>query len=183
MEMPVMTIEQTRPARQELSETLYKNAFPAVARFISKMGGSFNEAKDIFHDALVIYWEKTADPEFVLPRSAEAYILGIARHLWVKKFRQDTMKVSLESWERDIAVPPDDETPDTLKLLGFLENTGRRCMDLLRAFYYQNLSMTAITGRFGYGSERSTTVQKYKCIEKIRETIKQKSARYEDFLE
>jgi RNA polymerase sigma factor (sigma-70 family) len=182
MEIPVMTIRQSRTPAERFSETLYKKAFPPVAHFVSKMGGSFNEAKDIFHDALVIYCEKTADAEFTPTTTPEAYILGIARHLWLRQFKQDTRKVSLES-RSDIAVPGAEETPDMRKLLSFLESTGERCMDLLRAFYYENLSMSAIAGRFGYGSERSATVQKYKCIEKIRETVKQKSARYEDFLE
>ena len=45
--------------REEFFIRLYKEAFPVVAKYISRRGGSFDEAKDVFHDSLVIYYEKT----------------------------------------------------------------------------------------------------------------------------
>jgi predicted DNA-binding protein YlxM (UPF0122 family) len=56
-------------------------------------------------------------------------------------------------------------------------------MELLRAFYYDKLSMRKIAGQFDFNSERSATVQKYKCLEKVRDIVKEKSLTYEDFLE
>jgi hypothetical protein len=43
--------------------------------------------------------------------------------------------------------------------------------------------MVKVAQLFGFSGERSATVQKYKCIEKVRETVKQKALTYEDFLE
>jgi len=45
-------------------------------------------------------------------------------------------------------------------------------MDLLQAFYYFKTPMREIAEEFGYRSERSATVQKYKCLEKVRDTVK-----------
>jgi hypothetical protein len=56
-------------------------------------------------------------------------------------------------------------------------------MEILKAFYYDNLSANTIAGLFGYSGIRSATVQKYKCMEKVRETIKENSLAYEDFVE
>jgi hypothetical protein len=56
-------------------------------------------------------------------------------------------------------------------------------MELLHAFYYNRQSMDEITDRFGYSSAHSATVQKFKCLEKMRDTVKEKSLRYEDFTE
>jgi hypothetical protein len=53
----------------------------------------------------------------------------------------------------------------------------------LKAFYYDNLPVNTIANLFGYSGERSATVQKYKCMEKVRETIKERSLAYEDFIE
>jgi predicted DNA-binding protein YlxM (UPF0122 family) len=69
------------------------------------------------------------------------------------------------------------------KLLNFLENAGQKCMDMLKAFYYDNLPVRTIAEQFGFSGERSATVQKYKCMEKVRETIKEKALVYEDFFE
>lgn len=75
------------------------------------------------------------------------------------------------------------ETPSSGKVLRYLETAGQKCMDMLKAFYYDKLSVKDIATLFGYSGERSATVQKYKCLEKVRDTVKQKALTYEDFLE
>jgi len=76
-----------------------------------------------------------------------------------------------------------DAQPSGGKLMHYLETAGQKCMEMLKAFYYDNLPVKTIAGLFGFSGERSATVQKYKCMEKVRETIKQRSLTYEDFLE
>lgn len=162
---------------------LYELAFPLTARFVSSMGGTFQDAKDIFQDALVIYHEKCSSPNFQLHSSAEAYLLGVSKHLWMRKHKQNSLLVPLNEGERQIGLPHDyfPEVNDR-RLLAFLEASGQKCMQLLRAFYYEKLPMKQIASAFGYGSDRSATVQKFKCLEKVRDTIKEKAVSYEDFL-
>lgn len=174
----------THEERDKLFEALYITAFPVVARFVGKMNGSLDDASDLFQDALVIYCEKVADPGFTTYISPEAYILGITKHLWMRKYTHDRKKVSLDIMESSITIPNDyDPEVDSMQLLKLLATTGRKCMELLQAFYYEKISMKILAGKFGFGTERSATVQKYKCIEKIRDTIKEKSISYEDFIE
>lgn len=171
-------------AREKLFEQLYEQAFPLTARFVSRMGGTYPDAKDIFQDALLLYYEKSCEQEFVPHKTPEAYILGIAKHLWNRKFRRAGQLVTLSSEEQKLVVPADAE-PDinSRRLLAYLESSGRRCLDLLRAFYYEKLPMKQIAGSMGYASDRSATVQKYKCLEKMRDGLKEKSIGYEDFLD
>ncbi|MOA63021.1 hypothetical protein D3C78_1886090 [compost metagenome] len=56
-------------------------------------------------------------------------------------------------------------------------------MELLSAFYYERMDMKELGERFGFSGARSATAQKFKCLEKVKETVKQKSLRYEDILE
>ncbi|SKC61517.1 RNA polymerase sigma factor [Ohtaekwangia koreensis] len=175
---------QPEAAREKVFEALYKKAFPGVARFVSKMNGTLEDSSDIFQDALVIYYEKSQDESFVLQTSTEAYILGIAKHLWIRKFTRDRMRISLDSTEINITLPNDYvPTINTNQLLKFIEQSGRKCMELLHTFYYEKVSMKEIAGRFGFITERSATVQKFKCLEKVRDKIKEKSIAYEDFIE
>jgi len=171
-----------KPTRQLAFEALYEQAFPPVAGFVSKMKGSFDDAKDIFHDALVIYYEKVSDDTLRIHGSPEAYILGIAKHLWVRKFRQDQRNIQWSEDEFGIELPQD-QTPslNDQRLLLFLELTGRKCLEVMQAFYYEKLSFRKIAQRFGFATEHAATVQKFKCLEKVRDAVKQKSMRYEDF--
>lgn len=163
---------------------LYASAFPAVARFVSRHQGTFQDAKDIFQDALVIFYEKTKEGGVPIKVSAESYIFGIAKHLWIKKYNRTRSEIPLDKLETCITVPDDFYQPVASdKLLHFLKETGEKCMSLLRAFYYSRTSMRDIMELFGYRNEHTASVQKFKCLEKIRDTIKSKSLRYEDFIE
>jgi len=173
-----------RTKREKLFEELYETAFPVVAAFVSQMNGSFQDAKDIFQDALVIYFEKSGDSQFMITALPERYILGIAKHLWIRKFKEDRKKISLNSLESTISIPSDFfPSVHSKRILQFLEKTGKKCLDLLRGFYYEKLTMRDIAQTLGYSNEHSASVQKYKCLEKARETIKEKSITYEDFFE
>ncbi|MFD0793024.1 RNA polymerase sigma factor [Mucilaginibacter litoreus] len=167
--------------REAMLTELYKSAFPAVAKYISKMGGSFDDAKDIFQDALVIYYEKAIAGDAAVANK-RAYLVGIAKHLWLKKFNAAILSTSLNDLPVDI-IQTVDEQVSANKVLQYLQTAGKRCMDLLSAFYYDKLPMKDVAGLFGYSGERSVTVQKYKCLEKVRETVKQQSLSYADFIE
>jgi DNA-directed RNA polymerase specialized sigma24 family protein len=170
--------------REELFTELYQLAFPAVAHFVSARKGSFQDAKDVFQDSLIIFYEKMQEGKLVIEVSKKAYIIGIAKHLWIKKFNHDRHNVTLNGFEERLAIP-EDLIPEIHlnKLLKFLELTGEKCLAVLRAFYYDKHPMSKITKEFGFRSEHSATVQKFKCLEKIRNKVKEKSITYEDFTE
>lgn len=166
------------------SRQLYELTFPIVAKFVSKMSGSFEDARDIFHDALVIYYELKNENRLMLHSTEEAYILGIAKHLWVRKFNAPLPIVSFSATESQIQLPDDYyPTVNQSRLLRYLENAGKKCMDLLRAFYFQRDRLKSMAKNLNYSSEHSLSAQKYKCLEKIRNVVKEKSLAYEDFLE
>lgn len=172
----------TREERELLFTDLYKKAFPSVAAFVSRRGGSFDDAKDIFQDALVIYYEKSQGASLEFQVSEKAYIVGICKNLWKKRFEDKSQKKSLDFYQESGDIL-EVNTISTDKLLSFLERAGKKCMELLKAFYYDKLDATDIASVFGYSGTRSATVQKFKCLEKVRDQVKQKSLGYEDFSE
>lgn len=175
----ILKTEHMPTEREGVLIALYQNIFPTIARFVSKRGGSLEQAKDIFQDALVVWYEKAVEPGGMAIHSEKGYIFGVAKRLWYKRFAEDTLSVPLETDFEDIT----SRHPSSSRLLNVLESTGRKCMDLLKSFYYDKLPMVELKAQFGFSSSHSATVQKYKCLEKVRETVKEKSLSYEDFLE
>ena len=150
---------------------LYRDSFPDFARMIRRMGGSLEQAKDSFHDALLIYLEKEKTGTLHLSASPKAYLLGIARICWLRSQNNNSPLPLPENFD-----PADLPNPDTQEieqtLLESLKKSGRKCLELLKAFYYDHSSMQDIAEKFGFKGRRSATVQKYKCLEKVREEIK-----------
>ncbi|MEB2774333.1 hypothetical protein SYJ56_03395 [Algoriphagus sp. D3-2-R+10] len=160
---------------------MYRESFPDLASFVSRRGGSLEDAQDIFQDSLIIYYEQLVTGLEV--RRDGGYLFGIARHLWYRRFRDPFYKMEKSSTEELEEVVEFEMSADQEKsqVWVFLKSAGQKCMDLLKSFYYDQLSMDELAVKFGYRTTRSATVQKYKCLEKVRDQVKRKSLTYEDF--
>lgn len=167
-------------SRELIIRECYEEVFPKAAIYIQRQGGDLTAAKEVFQEALVLYYEKLVSQSFEPDQSHEAYLMGMIKNTWLKHQAKSSRMTSLD--EMDC---PDEIAPTMLsqKLLHFLKQSGERCMELLQSFYYERQSMKQLARRLGYASERSVTVQKYKCLEKVRDEVKNKSLQYEDFFE
>jgi DNA-directed RNA polymerase specialized sigma24 family protein len=139
------------------------------------MGGGLEDAKDAFHDALLIYLEKERAGSLRIHSSPRAYLLGTARICWLHTRGKGPIGELPPDFEAAPAEDPDREEQEK-SLLESLVRSGKKCMELLKAFYYDHCSMQEIAARFGFNGKRSATVQKYKCLEKVREEIKSTEA-------
>ena len=168
---------------REQFELLYEHLFPVVATSIRKKGGSYEQIKDIFQDALIIYYEKSVLDEVEI-ENTEAYITQVANYLWFKRFRESRRWVEIDNLSEQVTETVEElDKPVSGMLLKFLESAGKKCMDLLKAFYYWNNSLDEIAEEYGFSGTRSATVQKYKCLEKLRNEVKEKEMSYAHFLE
>ncbi len=171
--------ELSARSRSESITEWYVKVFPPLAAYIQRRGGSLEEAKETFQEAIVLYYEKLALSGFSPEKTNEAYLLGLAKKRWFRYCARNRGREGIS--HIDIAEEKERE-PIPRKLLHYLEQSGKKCLDVLQAFYYENLTMEQLAGRFGFKSARSATVQKYKCLEKVREQVKRKAMCYEDFL-
>lgn len=164
--------------RQNLIKSLYLESFPDVAKYIASKGGTLEEAREIFQEGVVQYYEQVFIKQQKLKKGDQAYLFGICRNLWHSYFHKSTRHGALEDYEFTETQPSNESE----NLVSYLQAAGQKCMDLLQSFYYEKLSMSQLASRFGFKSERSATVQKYKCLEKVRNEVKSKSLTYEDFI-
>ncbi len=177
----MLVIEELKAdTREAVIIKCYEEVFPLAASHIQRMGGSLEEAKEVFQVAIVFYYEKLVHGDFQPEVGDVAYLMGIVKKQWLKYREKSKVHQNLENIE---IIDVSDEKPLTKKLLHYLKLSGKRCMDLLQSFYYEKLTMRQMADQYGYTSERSATVQKYKCLEKVRDEIKLKSIQYEDFFE
>ncbi|MBN1250653.1 MAG: sigma-70 family RNA polymerase sigma factor [Bacteroidales bacterium] len=155
---------------------LYK-IYPAVQKYITEYGADAAEAKDIFQDALYIFIMKINDSNFYLNSSISTYIFGICKNLFKENLRKNNKIIN-----QNIEIPDEEHIKDVDYFLEeeqkyraldkILIEIGEKCMELLKMFYYQNISMKAIAIKLGFKNESSAKTQKYKCIEQARNLTK-----------
>ncbi len=148
---------------------LYKE-FPKVRARIVSSGGRKDEARETFHDALILLIEKVQNPQFESTSKLSTFLFGICRFLWLNKARKKQGSVEI-AWPEamDISSADLDWDPareDKLNILEkVLQEISVRCREIFSRFYTQKQSMAEIASEMGFSGMASAKTQKYKCIE------------------
>lgn len=175
----------TATSNKQVFTSYYLKCFPSVASFVRRKGGSLDEAKDVFQDAIIaLYEKKKKDPDGeAIILNENSYLIGIAKNIYLKKMNKDSRVaiVSLDSISHHLISETDIKISD--RIYNYIEKAGKKCLELLKGYYFDKLDMTEIAEKFNFSGERSATVQKYKCLEKIRNVIHANSIEKEDFYE
>ncbi|WP_310393040.1 sigma-70 family RNA polymerase sigma factor [Hymenobacter sp.] len=155
---------------------LYRQAFPAVRQHVLRHGGTDLDAQDVFQDALVLLYEQAVAGTLVLTAAPGAYAVGIARNLWHHEQRrrarlpQDALPDDPDDW----AAEPVEAEPGApaFAVLDYVEQLGAKCRNILLAFYYFQQPLAQIAAAHRYRTVRSATVQKFKCLERLRQSVR-----------
>jgi RNA polymerase sigma factor (sigma-70 family) len=156
---------------------LYEYEFPKVVNLIIKNSGNVEMAQDVFQNAIVILMEKVFGKKLDLTCSIETYLYSICKHLWMDQLRQNKKEKQMIQFYNE-EFQPDDisvsfyNTPDIYENVNrAIENLVDPCKQLLDCFYYKNMSWDEIASSLGYANAASARNQKYKCLERIRNTV------------
>ena len=150
---------------------LYRQAFPAVRRLVQRQGGSAEDAQDVFQDALVVFYEQAVLGELELTAAASTYLMGIARHRWQHELRRRARLPNHtlpDNAEALAAEDPEAADETAFAVLDYVEQPGSKCRDILLSLHYFQQPLAQIAAANGYRSVRSATVQKFKCLERLR---------------
>ncbi len=160
--------------RERALTQLYRQAFPAVRRLVQRQGGSEQDAQDVFQDALVVFYEQAVGGALVLTAAASTYLVGIARHHWQHEQRRrarlphETLPDDSDSF---VAEESEAAPEPAFAVLDYVERLGAKCRNILLRFYYFQQPLKQIAEAHGYRSVRSATVQKFKCLERLRASV------------
>jgi DNA-directed RNA polymerase specialized sigma24 family protein len=171
--------------REQVFRELYRSSYPAVAKKLKGLGARREDTRDIFQDALIVLYEKSRrDASFRLDHP-RAYLCEVSRRLWLRKQGSELPLTGDDANDDQFAIPADFYAPpkSDRRLVRLLERAGQKCLEILQAFYYHEWSLGEITRQFGYSSVRSATVQKYKCLEKVRAYAHQKTEEHAKAME
>lgn len=157
--------------REQALTQLYASAFPLVRRHVGRHGGSAQDAQDVFQDALLVFYEQAVGGTLVLTASASTYLVGIARHLWHHEQRRRA-RLPHETLPDHLEPRAPEPAETDVAVLDYVARLGERCRRILLDFYYFQQPLAQITASHGYGSVRSATVQKFKCLERLRHAVR-----------
>ena len=155
-------------------ETLYKSHFTMIQHFVLNNNGSFDDARDLFQEAMITLYEKVQSDSFVLSCQIKTYLFSICKNLWLKRLQQmGKYSAPLSTEEESIAVEADLEAFQK-KDAAFtimnraLKSLGEPCKSLLEGYYLNKKGMQELAEDFGYTNADNAKNQKYKCLMRLK---------------
>lgn len=174
---------------QDYLGEVYKRSKSYSIQFMRKMvNGSMKdyELDDVFHDSILVLYEKIIVGNFELTASLQTYLNSVCRFQLLNKIGKD----KVNSDYQDNSVDEDDDHPmnyqssitDSLDeiedpkesqftaiecALVIMKKAGGHCYELLTLFWYHKKSMIELTRYFGYSNADNTKVQKSKCQKRL----------------
>ena len=149
---------------------LYKKYYRMMTRIVISNSGTEDEAKDLYQDALEVFWQKVRSGNLVLTSKISTYLYSICLNLWRKELDR---KSRLSHEEKDGAEYVDYEQGERIRIVHeSINDLGDTCRKILSYYYFDNMSMSEIAERLGFANTDTAKTKKYKCKKRLDALIK-----------
>ena len=155
-------------------EIIYKNNFNMVQALVTNNNGSYDDAMDIFQEAMIALYEKAQSESFVLTCKINTYVYSVCRRLWLKRLQsQGKFSNQMDYVEETVPIEDDLEIHEKRNaefaiMERALSSLGEPCKSLIEGYYLKKMDMQAIAKEFGYTNADNAKNQKYKCFMRLK---------------
>jgi RNA polymerase sigma factor (sigma-70 family) len=173
-------LERIKQGDEVVLDYLYKKNFKMMTKMVMNNNGNEDEAKDIYQEALIVFWQKASSGNLTLSSKISTFIYSICQNLWRKELERKS-RFSME--EKDGEEVYDVDRKERIEIINnCISQLGETCRKILSYYYFDNLSMFDIAEKLGFANADTAKTKKYKCKKELDELIKSKY-KASDFLD
>ena len=141
-------LRQLQNGDEKALKQVYKQHYQMVVHLVMNNGGSLQEAKDVYQEALILFYEKVREDSFELNCRIKTFLYSVSRRMWLKQLqRKNRFTSNLSDTEEYIEVPWEEMGQKEEQFNAMhqaLESLGEPCRSILKDFYLHNQSMEEI---------------------------------------
>ena len=161
-------------------EVIYQKYYRMMTKMVINNSGTEEEARDVYQDALIVFWQKATSGNLVLTSKISTFIYSVCQNLWRKELER---KKKLSNEEKDSAEIMDQESEERQKIIAScLDQLDDTCKKVLMYYYFDDMSMQDIAEKLGFANTDTAKTKKYKCKLKLDELVKSQYSE-KDFLD
>ncbi len=156
-------------------EKFYRDHLPHVRNYILQNSGSEDDVGDVFHDALMVIYQKIGDNSLEITSSLKTYFFAICRNMWLSRLRvnkryvmDDTVLTNIEGEDVSIQETIENSEKEHIYRKYFL-TLSDACQKVL-SMVFLDKTMREIAAETGY-SEGYARKKKYECKQALMERI------------
>ncbi|GAB4398557.1 MAG: sigma-70 family RNA polymerase sigma factor [Microscillaceae bacterium] len=167
-----LILKKIKEGDERALDIVYKKNYKMMVRLIIKNNGTEDEAKDIYQEAIVVFWQKARQPEFVLTSKISTFLYSVCLNLWRKELER---KARLSSEMKDgETISNYDQLEKEKVVQECINSLGETCRQVLMYYYFDNYSMQEIADKMGFANADTAKSKKYKCKKELDNLIKSK---------
>ncbi|MEM6643235.1 MAG: sigma-70 family RNA polymerase sigma factor [Bacteroidota bacterium] len=165
---------------EQVLDYLYKKYYGMMTRVVLSNSGSEEEAKDVYQEALVAFWQKAAKGDLVLTSKISTYLYSICLNQWRKELDKKSRR---QEEEVDEGYYQSYESEERSKIVhACIEELGEVCRKVLTHYYFDGMNMQEIAAKLDFANTDTAKTKKYKCKKKLDQLIKNRYST-EDFFD
>ncbi|MBS0000846.1 MAG: sigma-70 family RNA polymerase sigma factor [Cyclobacteriaceae bacterium] len=151
---------------------LYKKYYRMMTKLVISNSGTEDEARDVYQDALIVFWEKARSGKLVMTSKISTFIYSICLNLWRKELER---KSRLSNEEKDNVEFQNMESEERERIIReCINELGDTCRRILMYYYFDGMSMNDIAEKLGYANTDTAKTKKYKCKKRLDDLVKSK---------
>ena len=171
-------ISSIRKGNEFILKKIYKENFPMILKLVKTNSGDEDDAKDIYQEAFIVFYEKVKDESFELNCTISTFLYSVSRNLWLKRLRKLSNDGTVLMNEDDDYAEVEEEVEKHEEKENFLSSVqksleiiGEPCRTILTDFFYHKLSMQEIAQKMHYTNADNAKNQKYKCFNRLKKLV------------
>ena len=153
-------------------EYLYKKYYRMMTKIVLSNNGSEEEAKDVYQEALLAFWQKAASGKLVLTSKISTYLYSICLNQWRKELDRKSKLTNEEVDGEEYQGHHQEERYRSV--MDCIEEFGDTCRKILTYYYFDGLSMTDIAEKLEFANTDTAKTKKYKCKKKLDSIIRER---------
>jgi RNA polymerase sigma factor (sigma-70 family) len=169
-----LIITELRKNNNRVLGELYKTHYPMILNLVMTNQGTEQEARDVFQEAVIAFYERARQPGFVLTCKVKTYLYAVCRRLWLKRlYEKKRYPMRIEEIETFLQVEDEiayieEQEKKMNAVKESVQGLGEPCNSIIRDFYFNNLTMDQIRDKFNYTNSDNAKNQKYKCLQRLK---------------
>jgi RNA polymerase sigma factor (sigma-70 family) len=178
-----LIVSEIRKKNEVVLRELYKMHYPMVMNLVCSNNGTEQEAKDIYQEAVIAFYERVQQEGFRLTCRIKTFLYAICRRLWLKRLAEKKrFHGKIEETEtfleiEEVLFDIDERERQFSQMSKALNGLGEPCRSIIEDFYLRDLSMEAIRDKFRYTNADNAKNQKYKCLQRLKKLFFENSSK------
>lgn len=165
-------IEKIKKGDESAIEYLYTKYYRMMLRMVQKNSGTEEEAKDVYQEALIVFWQKVISGQLVLSSKISTYLYSICRNLWHKELERKRRYSSSDESKEDSEEIDVGQKENIAIIRKCINDLGETCKQVLFYYYFDRMSMNDIAEKLGFANADTAKTKKYKCKKELDKLVK-----------